>query len=76
MLQNSTASPLVGFTDIPFTILPPQLHSPSPAWSFRDKNVQNKRISSKNKFAHKALIVITITILDTFFVKCMQVDKS
>lgn len=49
MLQNSTASPWVGFTHIPFTVLPPQLHSPSPAWSFTDKSVGNKRIASKNK---------------------------
>lgn len=31
MLQKSTASPLIGFTDKPFTIFPPQLHSPVPA---------------------------------------------
>lgn len=31
MLQKRTASPLVGFTEMPFMILPPQVHSPSPA---------------------------------------------
>jgi hypothetical protein len=31
MLQNSTASPLFGLTHSPLSIVPPQLHSPSPA---------------------------------------------
>lgn len=31
MLQKSTASPLAGFTHNPWTIFPPQLHSPDPA---------------------------------------------
>lgn len=38
MLQKSIASPLTGFTDKPFTIFPPQLHSPVPAWNLVASN--------------------------------------
>ena len=41
MLQKSTASPLFGFTDIPLSFFPPQLHSPEPAWELISKKFKH-----------------------------------